>query len=105
MEEVAVQAGLHKVPVISPVPLASGISLGNVFFSYTSDDVLRERMLTYMRKKVTDQNIIVIATQGKLHRLNSLRVDTGNLALNKELQNNGLRVISDYAIERTYPVE
>ena len=51
------------------------------------------------------QNIIVIATQGKLHRLNSLRVDTGNLALNKELQNNGLRVISDYAIERTYPVE
>jgi ABC-type branched-subunit amino acid transport system substrate-binding protein len=61
MEEVAVQAGLLKIPVISPVPLASGISLNNVFFSYTSDDVLRKRMLGYMRKKVTDQNIIVIA--------------------------------------------
>jgi LysM repeat protein/ABC-type branched-subunit amino acid transport system substrate-binding protein len=61
MEEVAGQAALYKVPVISPVPLASGISLNNVFFSYTSDDVLRKRMLRYMKGKVTDQNIIVIA--------------------------------------------
>lgn len=61
LEEVAVQAGNYRVPVIAPVPIGGGISLNNVFFSYTSDDILRKRMLSFMKEQVTDQNILIIA--------------------------------------------
>ncbi|MDC6352001.1 LysM peptidoglycan-binding domain-containing protein [Zeaxanthinibacter sp. PT1] len=61
LEEVAVQAAGQEVPVIAPVPLNSKLSLGNVFFSYTSDEILRKRMLEFMGTQVTDQNVIVIA--------------------------------------------
>jgi LysM repeat protein len=60
LQEVAVRAGAYQVPVIAPIPIGSNISLDNVFFSYTSDEVLRARMLEYMKEQVTDQNIIVI---------------------------------------------
>lgn len=61
LQEVAVQAGTYQVPVIAPIPTGSDVSLDNVFYSYTSDEVLRARMLEYMKEQVTDQNIIVIA--------------------------------------------
>ncbi|MGB5370132.1 MAG: LysM peptidoglycan-binding domain-containing protein [Flavobacteriaceae bacterium] len=61
LKEVAIRASAARVPVIVPIPVQSDISLPNVFFSYTSDEVLRQRMLSYMDSLVTDQNIIVIA--------------------------------------------
>ncbi len=61
LQEVAVQAGTYQVPVIAPIPTQSDVSLDNVFYTYTSDEVLRTRMLAYMKEQVTDQNIIVIA--------------------------------------------
>lgn len=61
LKEVAVQASRYQVPVIAPIPATSDLSLNNVFFSYTSDDILREHMLDYMIGVVEDQNIIIIA--------------------------------------------
>jgi LysM repeat protein len=61
LQEVAVQARSYQIPVIAPIPINTDVSLDNVFFSYTADDVLRERMLSYMAEKVTDQNILIIA--------------------------------------------
>ncbi|MEX0290511.1 MAG: LysM peptidoglycan-binding domain-containing protein [Flavobacteriaceae bacterium] len=61
LKEVAVQAANYQVPVIAPLAAESDISLSNVFFSIPSDEVLRNRMLTYMESQVTDQNMIVIA--------------------------------------------
>lgn len=61
LKEVAVQAANYQVPVIAPLAAESDISLSNVFFSIPSDDVMRDRMLTYMESQVTDQNMIIIA--------------------------------------------
>ncbi len=61
LREVAVRASGLQVPVIAPTPVAARLSMSNVFFSYTADKVLEERMLEFMKKSVTDQNIIIIA--------------------------------------------
>lgn len=61
LNEVAVQALQYQVPVIAPIPAKSKLSLSNVFFSYTSNQELQERMLKYIEGRVTDQNIIIIA--------------------------------------------
>ncbi|WP_273276884.1 LysM peptidoglycan-binding domain-containing protein [Maribacter polysiphoniae] len=63
LKEVAVRAAQYKVPVIAPIPAESDLSLGNVFFSYTSDRVLRDKILSYVEGKLTDENIIVIADE------------------------------------------
>lgn len=61
LREVAVRASTIPVPVIAPVPVAASLSMSNVFFSYTSDQVLQDRMLNFIKKRTTDQNIIIIA--------------------------------------------
>ncbi|MEO1011822.1 MAG: LysM peptidoglycan-binding domain-containing protein, partial [Bacteroidota bacterium] len=63
LKEVAVRASAQGTPVIAPVPVKSDISLNNVFFSYTSDAVLRKRMLEQVARNRNDQNIVVIADQ------------------------------------------
>ncbi len=63
LKEVAVQASQYQVPVIAPIPANSDLSLNNVYFSYTSDEVLREKMLKYVEEKVTEENIIIIADE------------------------------------------
>ncbi|MCP4974868.1 MAG: LysM peptidoglycan-binding domain-containing protein [Maribacter sp.] len=63
LKEVAVQASQYQVPVIAPIPANSDLSLGNVYFSYTADEVLRERMLKYVEEKVTEENLIIIADE------------------------------------------
>jgi predicted polyphosphate/ATP-dependent NAD kinase len=50
-------------------------------------------------------NIGVIATKSKLDRLKSLRVDTGDLALDKELSTRGIRVVIDYKITQKMNIE
>ena len=63
LKEVAVQASQYQVPVIAPIPANSDLSLSNVYFSYTSDEVLREKMLKYVEEKITEENIIIIADE------------------------------------------
>ncbi|NAY93162.1 LysM peptidoglycan-binding domain-containing protein [Muricauda sp. JGD-17] len=61
LNEVAVQAASKNIPVIAPVASDSELSHGNVFFSVPSDEVLRHKMLTYLEKVHTDENVIIIA--------------------------------------------
>lgn len=61
LQETAVRAATYQVPVIAPIPADTQLSMSNVFFSYTSDQVMQDRMLAFMEKNVTDQNIIIIA--------------------------------------------
>ena len=63
LKEVAVQASNFQVPVIAPVPAISDISLQNVFFSYTDEDLLREHMITYVKENYKNENIIIIADE------------------------------------------
>ncbi len=61
LKEVAVQASNYNVPVVAPVKAKSDISLNNVFFSYTDDNLLRKHMIDYVKRNFTDENIIIIA--------------------------------------------
>lgn len=61
LKEVAVRVADQGIPVIAPIPAESAISLKNVFFSYTSDAVLRKKMINYVKNIYADQNIVVIA--------------------------------------------
>ena len=61
LKETAVRAGNSQVPVIAPGPADSDLSLSNVYYSYTSDEVLRNSMLDYIEEKRDDRNLIVIA--------------------------------------------
>lgn len=61
LKETAVRAKGSQVPLIAPIPAESDLSLSNVFFSYTPDALLRERMLDYIAEKYEDQNMIIIA--------------------------------------------
>ncbi len=61
LQEVAVRANQYGVPVIAPIPADTKLSMSNVFFSYTADELLRKRMLVYLKSKVEEQNIIIIA--------------------------------------------
>ena len=49
--------------------------------------------------------ITVVATKSKLDRFKSLRVDTGDLALDKALSARGIRVVIDYKITQKMAVE
>lgn len=61
LKEASTQAASYNLPVIAPVPAKSDISLGNVFFSYTPEDTLREHLLKFISDKRKDENIIIIA--------------------------------------------
>ena len=50
-------------------------------------------------------NISVVATKSKLDRLKSLRVDTGDLTLDKELSTRGISVVIDYKITQKMNIE
>jgi len=61
LQEVAVRASQHRVPVIAPIPADTQLSMSNVFFSYTPDKVLRKRMLAHLKSTVEEENILIIA--------------------------------------------
>ena len=61
LKETAVRGKSNQVPVIAPVPADSDLSLSNVFYSYTSNAVLRERILDFAEEKYEGQNVIIIA--------------------------------------------
>jgi predicted polyphosphate/ATP-dependent NAD kinase len=56
-------------------------------------------------RQVGLDNIVVVATKSKLDRLRSLRVDTGDSALDKKLSAHGIRVVIDYKIKQKVTIE
>lgn len=61
LKETAIRGKGNQVPVIAPVPAESDLSLSNVFYSYTSNGVLRERILDFAQEKYEGQNVVIIA--------------------------------------------
>ena len=61
LKEVASTASRHQIPVLSPAKVNSNVSMPNVFFTYSSEETLRNKMFTYMDSLALDKNIIVIA--------------------------------------------
>jgi len=61
VQEVASRAATGQVPVFAPIPVRSAISMPNVFFTYTRQQLLRNKLFTYLDSLVVDKNIIVIA--------------------------------------------
>lgn len=61
LDEVAVQAATNNIPVIAPVASERPLSHGNVFYTVPTETVLRDKMLSYMQKIHTDQNVVIIA--------------------------------------------
>lgn len=61
LREVAVRSSQHQVPVVAPIPAKTNLSMSNVFFSYTPDEVLRTKMLDFVQSAREEQNIIIIA--------------------------------------------
>jgi predicted polyphosphate/ATP-dependent NAD kinase len=56
-------------------------------------------------RQVGLDNIVVVATKSKLDRLRSLRVDIGDLALDKEFRARGIRVVIDYKITQKMTID
>jgi predicted polyphosphate/ATP-dependent NAD kinase len=56
-------------------------------------------------RQVGLDNIVVAATKSKLDRLKSLRVDTGDPELDKELRARGIKVVTDYKITQKISIE
>ena len=56
-------------------------------------------------RQVGLDNIVVVATESKLRRMKSLRVDTGDSELDAALRERKLKVVADYKIEYTLKVE
>lgn len=61
MQEVAARAAEHDLPVISPVPMPEKLPQQNVFYTYTDEARMRQHMLQYMQKTVTDQSLFIIS--------------------------------------------
>jgi predicted polyphosphate/ATP-dependent NAD kinase len=47
----------------------------------------------------------VVATKGKLDRLESLRVDTGDPELDEQFRNHGIKVVVDYKTIKEIKIE
>ena len=60
---VAQQASELEVPVLAPLPIDEVVPEENLFYTYTPEDRLRDRMLRYVGAQVTDQKILVISDQ------------------------------------------
>ena len=63
IQQVAARTASLQVPVIAPVPVDADLPLENIFYTYTTEALLRERMLEFMEKEVTDQHIMIISDQ------------------------------------------
>ncbi len=60
LQEVAVRVGAKQIPVIAPLPAKTEVSLSNVFYSVPSDEILRNRIFSFVKKNITSQNVVVI---------------------------------------------
>ena len=56
-------------------------------------------------RQVGLENIVVVATKGKLDRFESLRVDTGEVELDEQFKMSGIKVVSDYKTTKEMSIE
>ena len=56
-------------------------------------------------RQVGLDNVVVVATEGKLRSLKTLRVDTGDAELDAAIREHRLRVVTDYKTEHSAKVE
>ncbi|SNR77143.1 LysM repeat-containing protein [Maribacter sedimenticola] len=90
LKETAVQASKYNIPVVAPVPAKSDISLDNVFFSYTNEDVLVDHMLDYVEGTHTNETILVIADEKSRNRQKAIldHFPTAKVVVVKEEEKN-----------------
>jgi LysM repeat protein len=90
LKEAAVQAAKFNIPVVAPIPAKSDISLNNVFFSYTDEEVLLKHLLDYVETKHEDETILIIADEGsKIEQAAILkRFPTAKVVVVKEEEKN-----------------
>ncbi|NNE78482.1 MAG: LysM peptidoglycan-binding domain-containing protein [Pricia sp.] len=72
LKETAVRAKENQVPIIAPIPAESDLSLSNVYYSYTSNKLLRKRMLDYMEDIAKDQNMVIISDSTHANARNAI---------------------------------
>jgi len=63
VQVVAAKASELNVPVLAPIQLELEIPRENLFYTYTPEDRLRARMLSYVQGRVADEKILVISDQ------------------------------------------
>jgi len=56
-------------------------------------------------RRIGLDNIVIVATEGKLRSLKSLRVDTGDPSLDEAFRARGIKVVADYKVEYRVRVE
>ncbi len=61
LKEVATKARMYDVPVLAPAPAKISEQIPNLYYTYSSEEVLRDRLLNYVEENRTNQNIVVIA--------------------------------------------
>ena len=90
LKETAVQAAKFNVPVVAPVPAKSDISLNNVFFSYTDEEMLWKHMLDYVETNHNDETLLVIADEDNKAEREAIlkRFPTAKVVLVKEEEKN-----------------
>ncbi|SFR90975.1 PBP1 and LysM peptidoglycan-binding domain-containing protein [Maribacter stanieri] len=90
LKETAVQASKFNVPVVAPVPAKSDISLDNVFFSYTDEEVLWEHMLDYVETNHKDETLLIIADEDNKKEKDAIlkRFPTAKVVVVKEEEKN-----------------
>jgi LysM repeat protein len=90
LKETAVQAAKFNVPVVAPVPAKSDISLNNVFFSYTDEEMLWKHMLDYVETNHNDETLLVIADEDNKAEKEAIlkRFPTAKVVVVKEEEKN-----------------
>ncbi|TDT37960.1 ABC-type branched-subunit amino acid transport system substrate-binding protein [Maribacter spongiicola] len=90
LKETAVQASKFNVPVIAPVNAKSDISLENVFFSYTDEEILWKHMLDYVEKKHNEETLLIIADEDNKKEKDAIlkRFPTAKVVVVKEEDKN-----------------
>ncbi|TDS14448.1 amino acid/amide ABC transporter substrate-binding protein (HAAT family) [Maribacter caenipelagi] len=90
LKETAVQASRFNVPVIAPVPAKSDLSLDNVFFSYTDEEVLWKHMLDYVETNHKEETLLVIADEDNKKEKDAIleRFPTAKVVVVKEEEKN-----------------
>ncbi|WP_396633789.1 LysM peptidoglycan-binding domain-containing protein [Maribacter sp. R86514] len=90
LKETAVQASKFNVPVVAPVPAKSELSLDNVFFSYTDEEVLWKHMLDYVEANHTEETLLIIADEDNAKEKDAIlkRFPTAKVVVVKEEEKN-----------------
>lgn len=90
LKETAVQASKFNVPVVAPVPAKSELSLDNVFFSYTDEEVLWKHMLDYVEANHTEETLLIIADEDNKKEKDAIikRFPTAKVVVVKEEEKN-----------------